>query len=119
MQVFKRASTAYAAAGDQPLLRIGCGKDAVYIVGIERLTSVELISAPYMVGSMTSPSRRISGQIGLGHLDRLGNANGAYAAELPRENTFDLHGLMHRYHKPEDQAIYDEQVRVRREGEKV
>lgn len=48
----------------QPILRVGM---EMYIVGADKLTQVEVIG----------PDGSITGQVGLGHLDRLGNANGA------------------------------------------
>ena len=73
-QVFKRASTAYAAAGDRPVLVIRTKSETLYIVGdLERLDSVELLTAP----QGERGGRYVAGQVSLGHLDRLGNANGA------------------------------------------
>ena len=76
-QVFRRASAAYAAAGDRPIIRIGLNGETLFIVGdLERLDSIELLTP--VSGSVTG-RRQVAGQVSLGHLARLGNANGAAA----------------------------------------
>lgn len=86
MKTFKRASAAYAAAGDdQPILAVRSGKETLYIVGLDRMDCVELISNEQQHGSAPNPSRSIRGTMLLGHFDRLGNANHAGAAKYDRD----------------------------------
>jgi hypothetical protein len=108
MQVFKRLSAALKAAGDGPYLRIGTGNDKLYIVGIESHTGIELVSeVKPPKGSQTTGSRLISGQVLLGHLDRLGNANSAAAARLNREPTFRQAGLSQNFMREADREDYE------------
>lgn len=106
MQVFKRLSAAVAAAGDAPYLRVQGTTGVLYIVGIERSTEVALIGRPVKRGSQINPSRLTTGFVGLGHLDRLGNANAAYAERLNREPTFDQAGLAQRFYRESDSEDY-------------
>ena len=86
VRTFKRASAAYAAAGpDQPILRIG-GPDGfkLYVVGLDEGSSIELAAPERVAPGCRAAQRYIQGTVTLGHLDRLGNANGAAAAEYRR-----------------------------------
>ncbi len=108
MQVFKRLSAALAAAGDRPYLRINTCGETLYIVGIEAHTGVELISdVKPPRGSQVTGSRLVDGQVLLGHLSRLGNANGAAAARLNREPTFRQAGFAQRFIRDADREDYE------------
>lgn len=85
MKTYRRASAAYKAAGDNlPILIVTVGGKALYIVGVESMDHVQLVAPARCYGFAKTPSRCISGQVLLGHLDRLGNANHAAAAEYRR-----------------------------------
>jgi hypothetical protein len=86
VKTFKKPGAALRAAGDRPYLRIAlAGGEDLYVVGdFESFSSIELISGPIApVGSQTSPTRIVAGQVTIRHLERLGNANHAVSkAEL-------------------------------------
>jgi hypothetical protein len=68
MKLYSRYFAARKAAAGRPILRIGQS----YLVGdFEPHTQVEVIV----------PDGTISGQVGLAHLERLGNANHATASQ--------------------------------------
>lgn len=83
-QTFRRASSAATAAGPRPYIKVGCGRDAIYIVGdFDPMDSIELISPPQPPkGSQPRPVRHMTAQVTLRHFERLGNAN--HAAGDPR-----------------------------------
>ena len=79
LKTYRSLKAAAAAAGDAPILKIGCGAAAVYVVvaagegSAQRCTDVALLG-PAEAGQ---PGHRYYGYITLGHLNRLGNANHA------------------------------------------
>lgn len=103
LKTFKRASAAYAAAGDQPLLSIRNGSSSIYVTGLERLTEIAIM------GTRPSGARQLTGFITAGHLDRLGNANGAIRTDRRglgvHFNAFDQTGLMQREAQPLRDAV--------------
>lgn len=110
MKTYSRYSTAMAAAGDRPILCVRCDGKSLYIVGdLEPLDSIELISQPRVRRHCTTPQRNIAGQIILGHLDRLGNANGAAAAEYNRDRRVwkDRWGMKETFINPDHKAQCD------------
>lgn len=123
MQAYRTAKGAYAAAGDAPVLVISTGGETLYVVGIEKMTEISVIT-----GTITrtredgsaiegiTPGRYVSGFIAAGHLDRLGNGNAAagerYLPNAPR--AFPGDGLLVRYQKDADQIRYDNDLAARR-----
>ena len=65
----KRYSAAVKLAQGAPIVRLGMGKDALYIVGMHALDEVSVIDS----------EGTIAGNVTLRHLQRLGNANWAEA----------------------------------------
>lgn len=61
------------SAPELPILRIGSGKQALYIA----LGETDMIGARLTEIALIAPTGHITGFVGLGHLDRLGNANWA------------------------------------------
>ena len=76
MKSFKRYGTAVKHANGGPIIRVHMGRDAIYIVGIEQLTSIDLISGD----RDSSCSGHIRGTVTAAHLERLNNANHATTA---------------------------------------
>ncbi len=73
IKTFKSATKAYEAANGKPLIRVGSGESATYLLiddtnGGIRLTDIAVID---------TKSGQIVGNVGVGHLARLGNANHA------------------------------------------
>jgi hypothetical protein len=84
MNVYKRYGTALNKArkmGENvPIVRVGRGKNALYIVGGDDMTSIEVIR-PAQNGLIT-------GQVIVYHLERLKNANWAGRSDIPRSDQF-------------------------------
>jgi hypothetical protein len=102
IKTFRRASAAYAAAGNDPVLVIHEGRENVYLTGIQRLTEIAIIA------KRPSDARQYTGFIGCGHLDRLGNANGAIRTDRQGSGeirAFEQAGLMQRDAAPIVAAI--------------
>lgn len=81
MNAYRSITTAKAKAPGKPIVRIGdlyIAFESEDLIGI-KLTQVELIS----------PEGRITGHVGLGHLDRLGNANYATAGKPTPATSFE------------------------------
>lgn len=76
MKSFKRYTTALKHANGGPVIRVHKGREAVYIVGIDSLTSIDLIAGE----SDSNYTGRIRGTITACHLERLNNANHATPA---------------------------------------
>jgi hypothetical protein len=73
LRTFKKLSTAAKAANGKPVVRFG----DLYIVGdFASHTQIEL-----MVPTTIGTSHHIVAHVGLGHLERLGNANWATATK--------------------------------------
>lgn len=77
MKVIKRYRTAAGAGRGLPILRIGMGQSALHIIGFR-----DLIDAKLSEISVLTSDGATAGNITIGHLDRLGNAN--HAAPNPR-----------------------------------
>lgn len=117
MKVFKRASAAYAAAGNDPVLTIENGSETLYVVGIERLTTINLIGRPEARGYSRHASRLKEAHVTVGHLSRLGNANHAGSARFNYEaNSFDNKGLGQRFLSESDAADYEATKEAEKQG---
>lgn len=73
MKPYKRHSAATKAAAGMPIVRVGFGSEAVYLVPGHR----DLVKLKLTEVSLVAPTGLLAGHITLGHLDRLGNANHA------------------------------------------
>jgi hypothetical protein len=77
MKTFKRYESALKAAEGKPIIRIMGGKDQELFLVIESdLTGIKLTEV-----SIISGNGYITGNVIMGHLDRLGNANHATPAD--------------------------------------
>ena len=72
MKTFKSYRNAHTAAEGGPILRVGFGKAALFIVGFGDPAAAKLTEVGLII-----PGQGIAGHVTLGHLDRLGNANHA------------------------------------------
>jgi hypothetical protein len=110
MKIFRRLSKIPAGV---PYVRVQVGDDRIYIVAedgaanLSPLDGVELISATIAKGQ-----RETTGNVSFGHLDRLGNANGAAAArgEYSRRKTFSIErrrGLLHVFQDQAEATVFE------------
>lgn len=74
LKVFRRLRAAFAASNGLPILRVGFGRGALYIVGFNDMVDAKLTEI-----TVIAPNCLIAGHINMGHLDRLGNGNLAVA----------------------------------------
>ncbi len=113
MRVFKRLSLAVQAAGDGPYVRVQIGGEKIYIVPdvgekLETMDGIELLAAKAPNGN-----REVAGNVSFGHLDRLGNANGAAGdryVQRPGNYAFPMsrrRGLLHRFINPADAEKFE------------
>lgn len=73
MKSFKTARKAHEHANGLPIIRIGVGRNALFVTGF-----ADLIEAQLTEVTLISPGGgNITGHITLGHLERLGNGNWA------------------------------------------
>lgn len=73
IKVFKRYGIAKEQANGQPILRVGCGKNTLYIVGLDSIDELCVLA--------NDGNGAITGHITMKHLDRLGNGNWATAKD--------------------------------------
>lgn len=113
MQTFKRLSAATAAANGGAYLTIRIGGKVLYVVPDDGQT-LKALDSVEIVGPLNDRgNREITGHIGFGHLDRLGNGNRAAAAigEWRMGTAFSIEarrGLGHNFQDPaETSAFHD------------
>lgn len=112
MKPYKSHHAADRAAAGRAYLTIIVGGKRLYIVPedgevLKQLDEVSIVSATGDGGG-----REVTGFINLGHLDRLGNGNGAGSSlgEWHRRKTFAVdqrRGLMQSFNDPAEAAIYE------------
>lgn len=111
LQTFKRYSAAIKAAGpDQPILRVrGSNNATLYIVGLNSMDSIDLVTQEQRHGFAQRSSRRTGSTMLLGHFDRLGNANHAAAATYNRARRVwpNRWVLSEKFVNPADAAKYE------------
>lgn len=73
MRSFKSARKAHEHAKGLPVVRIGNGRNALFITGFRDLMDAQLTE----VGLIVPGGGELTGWVSLGHLERLGNANWA------------------------------------------
>jgi hypothetical protein len=74
LKVFKRIRAAKAASKGLPILRVGVGRGALFIVGFNDMEDAKRTEI-----TVLAPNGWIAGHINMRHLDRLGNGNFAVA----------------------------------------
>lgn len=80
-KAFRTMRAARARNPTMPIIRIGAGKRALYIA----LGETDPVDARLTEICLITPTGHITGFVGLGHLDRLGNANWATPQALSAE----------------------------------